>query len=466
MKWGRRAATLVLATGALAVVSSVPARAVRPAVGVPAGVIKHVVVIFQENRSFDETLGDYCITRANKCDGSIGPFTLQDGSTRSLTPSPDIINPDLPHSIQAQQIAVDGGKMDGWSAIPGCAPNGQNLCLTYYAPNQVPSLTKLADRYVVSDRTFSLQNSPSWGGHIAIAAASQDNFDGDIPRSVSGVTAGPGWGCDSNKVDTWIDPATHVASKQPSCVPAAPGTLDPVAYPYGGAFAPTQVQHIPTIFDELDAAAQPWRIYSNVYNWSICPSFADCLYTPQHNNQSIPVNILNDARFGRLPAYTILAPSGPGGTGQHAPGSMIVGDNWIGQVVNAIRSGPQWSSTAIFITYDDCGCFYDHVPPGTNPDGTAQGVRVPMVIVSPYAKVGYVDSQPATFASILRFTEETLGLPSLGVNDANAYDYANSFTFGAKPRTDQFALPQHKVPASSLEFIKHHPEILKPDDDT
>ena len=85
---------------------------------------------------------------------------------------------------------------------------------------------------------------------------------------------------------------------------------------------------------------------------------------------------------------------------------MLTGDNWIGQLVNALQASPNWSSTAIFITYDDCGCFYDHVAPGKNPDGTPQGVRVPMVIVSPYAKRGGTDSNTATFASFLKFTEE------------------------------------------------------------
>ena len=101
--------------------------------------------------------------------------------------------------------------------------------------------------------------------------------------------------------------------------------------------------------------------------------------------------------------------------------------------IGAVEAGPQWSSTAIFVTYDDCGCFYDHVPPGYNPNGFRQGVRVPMVIASPYAKVAYTDSHTASFASVLRFTEETFGLPALGINDLHAYDYANSFDFSQQP---------------------------------
>src|SRR5205823_1884136 len=142
----------------------------------------------------------------------------------------------------------------------------------------------------------------------------------------------------------------------------------------------------PTIFDRLDSISLPWRIYETVYQWSVCPTFAKCLYGPQHTNMVPTGQVLDDAAHGTLPASSVLVPEGPGGgTGQHPPHSMLVGDNWIARVVNALQQSPQWSSTAVFITYDDCGCFYDHVPPGTNPDGTDQGVRVPMVIISPYA---------------------------------------------------------------------------------
>jgi phospholipase C len=107
---------------------------------------------------------------------------------------------------------------------------------------------------------------------------------------------------------------------------------------------------------------------------------------------------------------------------------MTVGDDWIGKVVSAIMNGPDWDSTAIFLTWDDCGCFYDHVPP---PAGL--GIRVPMIIISPYARPGYTDSTNAQFASVLAFTEHTFGLPALSSVDANAYDYFGAFNFSQTP---------------------------------
>ena len=144
---------------------------------------------------------------------------------------------------------------------------------------------------------------------------------------------------------------------------------------------------------------------------------------------------------------------------------MRLGDNWIGRVLKALQRGPDWSSTAVFITYDDCGCFYDHVPPGVNPDGSPQGVRVPMVIISPYAKRGYTDTHPARFASILRFTEETFGLRSLGVNDRKAYDYAHSFNFKARSLRPRTVMRQYPVSRATTRYLARHPADPDQEDD-
>src|SRR5207237_775929 len=113
------------------------------------------------------------------------------------------------------------------------------------------------------------------------------------------------------------------------------------------------------------------------YMYAVCPSFAKCLYTKQRRNLVNESQFFTDAAAGTLPAFSVVSPGGPNGTDQHPPRSMLRGDNWIATLVNAIQGSPNWSSTAVFITYDDCGCFYDHVPPGRNPDGTQQGPREP-----------------------------------------------------------------------------------------
>ena len=423
--------------------------------------IRHIVVFYQENHSFDETLGRFCQVHGGRCDGYTGPVRLEDGTVVNMTQSPDVV-PDVWHDVQQQTLAVHGGAMDGWAGVNGCRAAQGSQCLTYYTPNQIPNLAALASKYVVSDHTFSMYDSPSWGGHVYPAAATQDSFTGDIPEPLPGVAPLDGWGCESHLVAPWIDPVTKQQSLQPSCIPARAGTLDPKLHPNNGAFKPTRATWVPTIMDRLDAKHLTWKLYSSFSVWSICPSFAECLYGPQHANLVPTDAFLDDTRANRLPSYSVLLPGL--GTSQHNGSSMIEGDNWIGQALDALQKSPEWSSTVVFITYDDCGCFYDHVAPGINPDGTTQGVRMPMVIVSPYAKAAYTDTHPATFASILRFTEETYGLAPLSVNDRDAYDYANSFDFSAPIAGPRVALGQHPVSAQSKQYTAAHP--MDPDDPT
>jgi phospholipase C len=122
-------------------------------------------------------------------------------------------------------------------------------------------------------------------------------------------------------------------------------------------------------------------------------------------------------------------------------------------------NGPDWSSTAIFVTYDDCGCFYDPVKPPTG-----QGIRVPMVIVSPYARAHFVDHKPATLTSMLAFIETTFGIPPIpGGSEGGAYDFHRAFSFSQAP-LPPVPLPLHRVPRSSLVYMAAHP--TDPDDPT
>jgi phospholipase C len=145
-------------------------------------------------------------------------------------------------------------------------------------------------------------------------------------------------------------------------------------------------------------------------------------------------NFVTNAQAGNLPSFSIIIPGGADNPfSEHNGFSMTAGDNWVGQVASAIMNGPKWHSTALFITYDDCGCFYDQVPPGINPDGTQQGPRTPLVIVSPYAQPGYTDTTATTFAGILAYVEQNFGLQPLGANDAQAYPFTQAFNYAQAP---------------------------------
>jgi phospholipase C len=272
----------------------------------------------------------------------------------------------------------------------------------------------------------------SWGSHLFTAASTLDGFTGANPTP---VTLKPGWGCDSRRITTWGNPPRWV----PACVPDY--SLPAAQYPYGGAFKPTPAPYAPTVFDELDAKGLPWRIYgagvpgggpdttAGGYIWSVCPTFAECLYTSQVKNLVPTAQFFTNAAAGTLPAYSVIAPgAGYASDAEHNKQSMAKGDNFLGQVASAMENSPDWGSTIMIITYDDFGGFYANPSPapGTGPDGTRQGFRLPVVIVSPFARPGYVDTTRASQASITALVEHTFGLAPLGLNDQNAYAYGNA----------------------------------------
>jgi phospholipase C len=348
--------------------------------------------------------------------------------------------------------------MNGFDQTGGCHKRNGYHCYTQFDPGQIPNVAALATNFALSDRTFELRATPSWAGHMVLGSATLDQFLGDNPKFVRGlgVRKGYGLGCDSNRETLWGPDLRLV----PSCIPDQQGK---------GPFTTSPVSYVPTIFDTLDSAGVSWGIYGagghqqpsvDGYLWTICPTFYECLGSRQ-DQQLVPAsNVLTDAQNGTLPQVSFVTPTDT--NSQHNTQSMAVGDNWIGNVVNAIETGPDWSSTAIFLTWDDCGCFYDHVDPlQYDPEW---GIRVPMIIVSRFAKQGYTDSTPATYASLLAYVEHTFGLPALHpcgnepgcTDDANAYDFSQAFDYGQAP-LPPIAMVHTRVPKAEKRYIAAHP---------
>ena len=159
----------------------------------------------------------------------------------------------------------------------------------------------------------------------------------------------------------------------------------------------------------------------------------ECLDTSQDQNLVPDTQFLSSAAAGTLPAFSVVTPGGQDFLNAgHNGMSRAKCDNWIGQLTHAVMKSPEWSSTAVFLAFDDFGGFYDQVPP-VGPDGSQEGPRVPMIIVSPYARPGYTDTTPTTFAGILAYTGQLFGLKPLGVNAAAAYPYTGAFCYAQKP---------------------------------
>src|SRR5215467_5422589 len=282
--WVRAGAVLTVITAGLSGYAMTGAAKAQPTP------ITHIVVLYLENHTFDNMLGFWCDQNPTRCpDGGMpSSVRLSDGTVVNPAVTPDFV-PKIAHSVAAEQQAIDGGKMDGWQNVAGCDATTGYACVGGYIPAQVPNLAALADRFAISDRTFSMADSPSWGGHLYAAMGQLDGFLGNNPKPDTGVAAGPGWGCDSNKITQWTGRGGAV-QWVPSCIPDYSLGLQ-----NGGAFEPTPASYAPTILDRLDSAGLSWRIYgepkaetsgksSPGYIWDICPSFAECLDTGQKAN--------------------------------------------------------------------------------------------------------------------------------------------------------------------------------------
>jgi phospholipase C len=411
----------------------------RPALGVGAsGKITHVVVMYQENHSFNDMLGALCVQEQDRCLGST-TGEISDGTVMPLIPEPDV-PPPVGHQAADQQTAINGGKMNGWDKIVGCTPDLQYKCLTQVHEGTVPTLWSLADTYAMSDRTFESGPAASWGSHIELVAGTLNGFLGDQPDH-----AGEGTGCDTTGDAAWRPSSGGAWQMVPSCIPNKQGQ---------GPYRPSPVRYVPTIMDSMETAGLSWHIYApgkraGGYGWAICPTFYECLGSSQRQQVRTPHDFPRDALKGKLANLSIVIPYYA--DSQHPAFSLMKGDNWIAKSVEAVMQGPDWDSTVIFITYDDCGCFYDPVNP---PPG--QGIREPMLIISPWARSRFVDHTPASHASMLTFTEHVFGLPPLTGQDASAYDFAGAFDFLQQPLAP-VPLPQHRVPAWSLRQIQQHP---------
>jgi phospholipase C len=405
-----------------AVTAVIGSTSVTPtATAAAANPIKHVVFIYLENHSFDNLFGPYCAQRpAGHCDGRTGTVTFANGTKHELYRATDMVA-NVCHSIECHANAVNGGAMNGWGRVFGCEKDKNYACLQQYDPSQIKLLATLADNGVLLDRFFTEPN-PSSGAHLFLFTGEDtQGFTGGIPLFVPpGYQAKPGWGCDSNKKGDWVNPATGNASQQWFCNPNASGR------PNGGAPGPTAVTGVPDFFTSiLDPNGISWLNYGagrteENYKWNLPPYQAAALYRDGH--KMVPQNrILDDAKTTALPQVSFVTPAGDSNSGldtsQHNGDSMKVGNNFISSVIDAVKSGPNALNTAVLVTWDDCGCFYDHVPPPPS-----LGIRAPLLIWSPWAKQGYVDHVGGRLVSILAFIEKTFGLPSLTSLNPKARD--------------------------------------------
>jgi len=362
--------------------------------------IKHIVFIIKENRTFDNLFGTF-----PGADGAT-TATISTGETIQLGHTPDSLSRDIDHSWSGTLQAMDHGKMDRFDAGRDCNINGDLLCLSQYQPEDVPNYFAYATYFVLADRTFASTKAPSFPNHLYTIA--EDGAGGLTNPRLKGTN----WGCDAL-------PGTTFASVDEN------GLLTDV-------FPCLELQ---TLADSLEVAGVSWRYYApppgnGGYIWSSFDAIDHIRNGPLWGERVVPdTQFVADALAGTLPSVSWLTTSAE--NSEHPPCSVCQGENWTVTQLNAVMQGPDWNSTAVFVVWDDFGGFYDHVAP-PEVDQYGLGMRVPLLIISPYAKPGYVSHTVYEFSSFSKFVEKRFDLTPL-LTDRDANDLTDAFDLKQPP---------------------------------
>jgi phospholipase C len=404
--------------------------------GTGAGKISHIVFIVQENRSFD-----------NLFHGYPGADTVNSGKNSkgqivNLQPVPLSYQYVIDHSAASMFAACDGTgnlpgtkcRMDGFDQEPSFGgPSGIKYPQYVYVPHKDSApYFAMAHEGALGDHMFQSHLDESFVSHqYVIAAYAAKSVD--LPYGAWGCPGGP-----SDKVSTLTQQRTYGATETP-------------CWDYT------------TLGDELDKAKLSWRFYAAKFGsassgsgsyWSSYQAIKHIYEGPDWKKDVISPNwkFITDVRAGKLANFTWITPVCYDSDHVNCPGGY--GPSWVAALVNTVGKSKFWNSTAIFVMWDDWGGVYDHVkPPYVDYDGL--GFRVPLIIISPYAKQNYVSHVQYETASVLRFAEDLWGLNQMAAADARANSPAtDAFDFSQSPR------PFVKIPAPKPPsfFMHYHSE--------
>jgi phospholipase C len=387
--------------------------------------IEHVVFIVKENRTFDHMYGRFPgadgATTGVRCDGSVVPLTRA-----------SLDSPGAEHSFAAGVIAINGGQMNCFDRIRSAGPRGDQPYVQYRR-DQIPNYWALAERFVLADRFFSSIYGPTWVEHLWIVAAQSD-------RMVDNERVPLGGGGDDGLIGGYCEDPTEWLYSFPKLSQAEERDIfdleergDGLAIAdryYVERWPCTDIRTLP---DRLERAGISWRYYTtDSPYYQALKAIRHIRFGPMWRNVVPPDRFVPDAIAGRLPAVSWLIPPTPE-SDHPGYGDMCAGENWTVRIMNAIQQGPDWERTAVVITWDDFGGFYDHVPP-PHVDIYGMGPRVPAIIAGPYARSGTIFSQVAEFSSVLRLIETIFDVRPLTDRDREANDLLGAFDFDQRPQ--------------------------------
>ncbi len=395
----------LLAATALGPAGRAVAATTRPRSG-PVGIhkIKHVVVIMQENRSFDSYFGTF--------PGADGIPRDAQGRPTVCNPDPDagtcdapyhdtsLINVGGPHGAHAHVMDVDGGKMDGFVAQSEAGPRGcgrSPACrnatgsdaMGYHTDAELPNYWSYAKNFVLEDHMFASAASWSVVEHLYM-----------VSEWSALCTSGP-MSCQSDLggTDIAFPPAGHAKS-----LDFAWTDLTYLLHKFGVSwryfvFAGTE----PDCRDDDDMACKPIAQNAKTASiWNPLPYFTTVKQDHQLGNITALKNFYKMAKAGTLPSVSWIDPTEA--VSEHPTASIARGQSYVTGLINSIMRGPDWNSTAIFLSWDDWGGFYDHVVPPTV-DGMGLGIRVPGIVISPYSRRGYIDHHVLSHDAYVKFIE-------------------------------------------------------------
>ncbi|HVB95186.1 MAG TPA: alkaline phosphatase family protein [Nitrososphaerales archaeon] len=359
-----------------------------------ANPIQHVVVIVQENHTFDNYFGTFPGANGIQNDpATVQPFHL----TGQVF--------DLCHSTACGHEAYDTGKMDGFLRA-----EGSNETFGHYTQSDIPYYWSLAQNYTLFDNYFTSAMGPSLPNHLYLVAGQ----DAGVADALSGQISKLNIGSIANELesanDSWSYYSPYVVGNE-----NALGLVSSIA-------------HSSTMLAKMKQTEQ----------------------------------FLVDLQSGNLPDVSYIMAND--GLNEHPPYSVAAGEQWAKSIIGAIQASPYWGSTAILLTWDDYGGWYDHVAP-PQVDRYGDGFRVPLLMISPFAKQGYIDHTLSDHTSILKFMERVFNLPSVTQRDGAASDLIESLNSNYITQyTEDSILPQgtptySNLTPSALDAYAHNPGI-------
>jgi phospholipase C len=384
--------------------------------------VKHVVIMVQENHSFDNLFATF-----PNADGTT-QGKMYGGKTIKLIKSNLYSGKLLDNSNAAFVTDYDNGKMDGFNLVYVDSVPCPKCAYEYVNPNQIKPYWTMATQYGLADHMFTTETSGSFNGHQ------------DLIRGSTAITS----------TESMIDFPTH----GPWGCDAPPGTTVPLInsqnqYIQNGPFPCTDQfpssKGYETLRDLLDAKSVSWKYYTpELIGGGLPGAYWDAfdVIWPVRNgpewtkNISSPEkNIFKDIKHGKLAGVSWVIPDAQ--NSDHAGfGNRDTGPSWVAQVVNAIGESKYWNTTAIIVVWDDWGGWYDHVAP-PQLDYAGLGIRVPMILISPYAIANDVSHTQYEFGSVVKFVEDVWDLGRLGTTDVRANSIDDMFNFSQGPRSFQ-----------------------------